>query len=244
MTSHQSTKISGVDKVEIKVTLRPDQELKGLRVMELNVDTAEVRKIYFFDTPDLTLFNSGVILRARLVKGGDDDSTVKIRAGERPQVSPEWQALEGFKLEADLTGDRLVYSASLSAPQKSEEIADAAKGERPIQKLFFREQERFLAQYSKVPVVFAALRVLGPIQVLRWKWVPKDFGQEVTVEEWRLPDGEDLLEVSIKVDSDGAENAQKAFDGHLRKHGLDPAGAQETKTRTALQYFADEFREK
>jgi hypothetical protein len=35
-----------------------------------------------------------------------------------------------------------------------------------------------------------------------------------------------------------ATQAQKEFDKHLREFGLDPEGAQETKTRTALEYFA------
>jgi hypothetical protein len=36
-----------VDACEIKVTLRPDEELKGLRALELDEDTAEVRLLYF-----------------------------------------------------------------------------------------------------------------------------------------------------------------------------------------------------
>ena len=62
--------VAGVAGVEIKVTIRGDQELKGIRVLELNEDSAEVRVIYFYDTPNLDLFNAGVVLRARLVKKG------------------------------------------------------------------------------------------------------------------------------------------------------------------------------
>ena len=39
-----------MDAVEIKVTIRPDQELRAERAMELNEDTAEVRVTYFYDT--------------------------------------------------------------------------------------------------------------------------------------------------------------------------------------------------
>jgi hypothetical protein len=60
----------------------------------------------------------------------------------------------------------------------------------------------------------------------------------LTTDEWRLPDGEDLLEVSIKVEPDEAATARRAFESHLRELGLDPAGAQETKTRTALERLA------
>ena len=40
------------------------------------------RLIYFYDTPDLDLFNAGVVMRARLVKGDADNSTVKFRPVE------------------------------------------------------------------------------------------------------------------------------------------------------------------
>ena len=78
--------------------------------------------------------------------------------------------------------------------------------------------------------------------MLRWKLTQKGFAHELTLEEWRLPDGEDLVEVSIKTLPEDAFQAQKDFDKHLRNLGLDPKGAQETKTRTALKYFAKTYR--
>ena len=73
--------------------------------------------------------------------------------------------------------------------------------------------------------------------MLRWKTRHLGFAHELTAEEWRLTDGEDLLEVSIKVEPGQAATERKAFESHLRELHLDPAGAQETKTRTALKYF-------
>jgi hypothetical protein len=235
--------MAAMDAVEIKVTVRPDQELRAERTMELNEDTADVRVIYFYDTPSLDLFNAGVALRARLVKGDDDDSTVKFRPVEAASISKDWTRLKGFKLEADCVGDRVVCSASLTALQKRDEIDKVAKGKRPIDKLFSKDQERFLAEFFKGPVDFGKLRVMGPIRILRWKLEHENFPHELTLEEWRLPDGEDLVEVSIKTSPSEAPKAQKEFEDHLRQLGLDPAGAQETKTRTALEYFAKAHRE-
>ena len=229
---------AGLDTVEIKVTIRPDQELRAERSMEVNEDTADVRLIYFYDTPGLDLLEAGVALRARLVKGGADDSTVKFRPAEAATISKDWQRLKGFKLEADCVGDRVVCSASLTGQQQRDEIAEVAKGKRAIKKLFSKDQEAFLTEFYKRPLDFAELRVMGPIRVLRWKLKQQHFAHELTVEEWRLPNGEELVEVSIKVAPEEAPRARKAFDDHLRKLGLDPKGAQETKTRTALEYFA------
>ncbi|MGO4833825.1 hypothetical protein AB4144_16300, partial [Rhizobiaceae sp. 2RAB30] len=180
-----------------------------------------------------------VVLRARLVKGDADDSVVKFRPVEPASISKEWRQLDGFKLEADWVGERTICSASLRGFQKRDEIDEVAKGERAIGKLFSNDQERFLAEFYKGPIRFEALRIMGPIRVLRWKLSHDTFPHELTIEEWRLPNGDDLVEVSIKVPPNEALLAQKEFEVHLRELGLDPKGAQETKTRTALEYFAD-----
>jgi hypothetical protein len=227
-----------MDAVEIKVTIRPDQELRAERAMQVDEDTADVRVIYYFDTPDLDLFKAGIALRARLVKGDADDSTVKLRSEKVTSVPPEWRRVEGLKQEADWVGDRTVFSASLTRQQQRDEIGKVVAGKRAIEKLFAKDQERFLAAFCKNPIDFSQLCVMGPIRVLRWKLTHENFDHEMTVEEWRLPNGDDLVEVSIKASPDEAHDAREAFDDHLTALGLDPQGAQETKTRTALEYFA------
>jgi hypothetical protein len=232
-----------VDAVEIKVTIPPDRELRAERTMQVNEDSADIRLIYFYDTPELDLFDAGVALRARLVKGDDDDSTVKFRPVDKAKISKEWQRLEGFKMEADWVGDRIVCSASLTGVQERDEIADVANGKRAIDKLFSKDQERFLRHFYKGPVDFAMLRVMGPIRVLRWKLTHEAFAHRLTIEEWRLPNGDDLVELSIKVPPSTAHQAQRVFEDFLTKLDLDPRGGQETKTRTALEYFANVCKE-
>ncbi len=112
-----------------------------------------------------------------------------------------------------------------------------SEGKRPIEKLFSKDQTRFIAELHSTPVDFSKLKVLGPIRVLRWQTKHKKFPYDLTSEEWRLPDGTDLLETSIKVPPGDAEEAGRRFAAHLQEIGLDPEGAQETKTRTALEFF-------
>ncbi len=230
--------IQGVDGVEIKVTVRADQELQGLRSLKLDEDSAEVRVIYFFDTAKLELFNSGVVLRARLVKGDADDSTIKIRPIDPSKVTDSWRLKQGFKVEADRTGDQVVCSASLTAIQTHDDINAVADGKASVDSIFNKQQILFLSEFAPNPVKINDLQPLGPIRVLRWKTKHKNYAPTLTTEEWRLPDGEDLLEVSIKVAPEEAAEAQATFYEHLRSLGLDPAGAQATKTRTALEYFS------
>jgi hypothetical protein len=139
-----TTAMSAMDAVEIKLTIRPDQELLAERAMAVEEDEAEVRLVYFFDTLDLDLFKAGVVLRARLVKGDADDSTVKFRPIEAASAPEAWQRLDGFKLEADWVGDHVVCSASLTTLQQRDEIDEVSEGKRAIGKLFSKDQERFL----------------------------------------------------------------------------------------------------
>jgi hypothetical protein len=224
--------------VEIKVTIRAEQEMKAIRLFGLDRANAESREIYFFDTPQLDCFRKHAVLRARMVKNGPDDSTVKIRPVDPERIAPRWKALEGFKLEADVAGTKVVRSASLTLPQKRGEIKEAAAGERALKKLFSPDQERFLEGHALSRVPFDSLRVLGPVAVLRWKFGQVALPGELTAEEWHLPDGTDLLEFSIKVDHEDAVRSRNEFVAFLARVGLDHTGVQEAKTRIALEFFA------
>lgn len=229
---------SAIKAVEIKVTVRPDQELRALRAFKVDEDSAEVRIIYFYDTPRLTLFDGGVVLRSRLVKGDADDTTVKIRPVVPSRIPPSWLRVRGFKLEADRTGRKVIKSASLTERRRRTEIDAVADGKHPVRELFSEKQLGLIKEISKTQVDFDELKPLGPIRVLCWQTEHKGFPHKMTIEEWRLPDGEDLVEVSIKVKPDQDAEARKKFNEHLRELGIDPNGAQQTKTRTALEYFA------
>jgi hypothetical protein len=226
------------DAIELKLTIRPDQEAKAIRFFSLDRSSGESRKIYFFDTPKLDLFEKGVFLRARLVKGGADDTTVKIRPVDPDKVTPAWKKEKGFKLEADVVGTRVVKSASLSSAQDGSEIKEVTARKRPLEKLFTSEQERFLGSFSPVTVDFAKLKTLGPIEALRWKVEMEGLEDTITAEEWHLPDGSEQLEVSIKVPPGQVTSGHKRFGAFLKKAGLDFGSSQEAKTRVALKYFA------
>jgi len=61
---------------------------------------------------------------------------------------------------------------------------------------------------------------------MEWKTKHKGFLHELTSEEWRLPDGEDLLEVSIKVEPD--QSATRSAFEPICADWPRPAGTQET----------------
>ena len=108
-------KLAGTEAVEIKATVPEHQVDTALRRHDLELDENE-RLVYFFDTPDLQMFNAGVISRARRVLGGKHDSTVKIRPVDPVNVPQLWQKYRGFKIEADASEKGVVKSASLTMP--------------------------------------------------------------------------------------------------------------------------------
>lgn len=230
--------LAGVTDVEIKVTVSENREHAAEKAFKLDPRTGEIRHIFFFDTRDLRLFNNGVILRARNVKGGKDDSTIKIRPVDPKQIVEKWRRLDGFKVEADGVGAEFKPSASFSVEQDGDEIKAVVRGDRGIDKLFSKKQEEFLAEMSKVDADFASLLVLGPVDALRWKFDHPGLSHAITAENWTLPDRRDLLELSIKVPSAQARTASAAFNVFLKGLDLEPKGGQQTKTKAVLEFFA------
>ena len=178
------------------------------------------------------------MLRARLIEGDPDDSTVKIRPVDPRTVDKKWFKVDGFKLEADAVGDKVVRSASLTKEQGRDEIKEVFQKKRAISKLYSSDQERFLAAFHSPAVDLDGLAVMGPIPALRQDVEQPGMTYKVTAERWHLPDGTDLVELSIKCAREEAAVARKIFEGFLVGLGLDPHGSQETKTKRALTCFA------
>jgi hypothetical protein len=223
--------------VEVKLTARIEDEDLVLELLKDTGEEPEERTVYFFDTPKLELFDVGLVLRARKKAGDVDDTTVKLRPVDPARIPIDWANNEAFEIEMDRVGDNEIISAKLSAEQDSGEIDDAVSGKRPLRKLFSADQERLIKEFGPADVGWEALTPMGPIKVQKWKVDPKKFEHEVVAERWKLPDGSDLVELSIKVEPGEATEAADGFTTFLEGLGLDVGGDQQTKTRGALTFF-------
>jgi hypothetical protein len=58
---------------------------------------------------------------------------------------------------------------------------------------------------------------------------------------WLYPDGSRLVELSTKCAPEEAFQVAAETRGFLTSRGIDLSGAQETKTRKALEFFAAEL---
>jgi hypothetical protein len=111
-------------------------------------------------------------------------------------------------------------------------------GERPLRKLFSKEQRAFYASHAPDGIGLDDLAVLGPIFVLKLKFSPKGFGRKLVAEFWLYPDDSRLLELSTKCPPHDAFTAAAEARAYLAERGVDLSGEQETKTRRALEFFS------
>jgi hypothetical protein len=234
--------MAGVDAIEIKVTVPDHQVDEALHRYGLTVDNDEERYVYFFDTPELALFERGLIARARRTVGDAHDSTVKFRPAVPGEIPTRWRAIPGFKLEADASETGAVKSASLTMPVAKGLINQVVAGRRAIAKLFTRRQEKFLGALAGDGIEFDDLRVLGPLRANRWKFADPACPWPMTAELWKRADGARLMELSIKAPVVQAAVAIAGFMAHLAEIGAERDLAQQTKTRWALEFHADRIR--
>ena len=229
---------SGADAVEVKATIEDDDIRASLKDLSLDPKKAVTRFVYFFDTPRLDLFRSGVIVRARRTPGESHDSTIKIRPVRAGQVPAKWHKEKGFKLEADAGESGIVRSASLSNPVAKGLIKDVSAGKTPLSALFGEAQKLFLAEMCRIRYDLDKLALLGPIEVLWWKIVHPGVPVPMTAELWTREDKKAMLEASIRVPASQAAFANAGFNAFLAEFGAERDNAQQAKTRWALEFCA------
>jgi hypothetical protein len=71
--------LEGADSVELKLTVPEPHQRSTVTVLELDPLEAQIRQVFFFDTPKLELDAKGVVVRARRIQGKGGDSIVKLR---------------------------------------------------------------------------------------------------------------------------------------------------------------------
>jgi hypothetical protein len=71
--------------------------------------------------------------------------------------------------------------------------------------------------------------------------LPEGYGRRLVAEVWLYPDGSRILELSTKCKPGEAFQVAAETRAHLSGLGVDLFGEQQTKTRTALEYFAEQL---
>ena len=228
----------GADSVELKLTV-PDAERRST-ITALGMDPlhGQIREVYFFDTPDLALDRHGVVVRARRVQQRGDDTVVKLRPIVPDELPSGLRKSKNLVVEVDAMPGGYVCSASMKGVLGSTDVKAVANGERAVRKLYSKEQRAFFATHAPDGVGLDDLSVLGPITVLKLRFSPEGYGRRLVAELWFYPDGSRILELSTRCAPTEAFQAAVELRAFLHKQGVDLSGEQQTKTKTALEYFS------
>jgi hypothetical protein len=228
----------GADSVELKLTV-PDAERRST-ITALGMDPldGQIREVYFFDTPDLALDRHGVVVRARRVQQRGDDTVVKLRPIVPDELPSGLRKSKNLVVEVDAMPGGYVCSASMKGALGSTDVKAVANGERAVRKLYSKEQRAFFATHAPDGVGLDDLSVLGPITVLKLRFSPEGYGRRLVAELWFYPDGSRILELSTRCAPTEAFQAAVELRAFLHKQGVDLSGEQQTKTKTALEYFS------
>lgn len=229
------------DSVELKLTVPASAYRVGARALEIDPIAAQIRQVYFFDTPDLALDRSGVVVRARRIQGRDADSTVKLRPVVPDDLPADVRRSPQLTVELDAMPGGYVCSASMRHRVPPDAVLPAVTGRQPLHGLFSKEQRRFLAAHAPQGLEIDDLAVLGPILVLKQRLEPAGFSRRLVVELWTYPDGARVVELSTKCAPGEAVAVALETRRFLTSKGVPLGGDQQTKTRTALEFFAAEL---
>jgi hypothetical protein len=233
--------LHGSDTVELKLTIADSQQRATIKALEIDPLEAEIRQVVFFDTPDLALDRAGVVVRARRIQGRAGDAVVKLRPLDPDRVSGNLRRRDGFGVEVDAIPGRFVCSGRLKAQADSGAVYEVLLGKRPVRRLFTKAQRALYGAHAPDGIELDDLEVLGPIFLLKLKWQPRDYARKVVAEMWLYPDGSRILELSTKCLPSEAMQVAAETRVYLSERGIDLSGEQQTKTRTALEFFAGEL---
>lgn len=229
------------DSVELKLTVDEAHRWQTLSALDLDPLDAQMRQVFFFDTPGLALDKAGVVARARRIQGKGEDSVIKLRPVVPGDMPDELRRSNDFVIEVDAMPSGFVCSGSLKGKLGVGKVLPAVAGERPLRKLFSKAQRAFFAEHAPDGVELDDLVPLGPINVLKIKFSPKGFGRPLAVELWLYPDGSRILELSTRCSTREPFQVAAEARGYLARRGVEIGGGQTTKTRAALKFFSKEL---
>jgi len=227
-----------VGSVELKLTVPQAEQRTTIAALGLDPLDAQIRQVFFLDTPDLALDGHGLVVRARRVQGKGGDTVVKLRPVVPSELPRRLRKSPDFTVEVDAMPGGFVCSGTLKRAVDPDAVKAAVAGKRALGKLFSKEQRAFFAEHAPGGVGLDELSVLGPIFVLKARSTPKLLGRRLVAELWLYPDDRWILELSTKCAPNDAFEVAARTRVYLTERGVELGGEQQTKTRTALEFFA------
>jgi hypothetical protein len=236
--------VHGADSVELKLTVPESAQRSAVTALEMDPVDAQIRQVYFFDTPDLALNRAGVVVRGRRMQRKGDDTIVKLRPVVPAELPAKLRRMPEFGVEVDAMPGSFVCSARLRHMLPGGGVKECVGGDGRLRKLFSKEQRAFFRAHAPEGIALDDLSVLGPIFVLKLRFQPREAGRKLVAELWLYPDDSRILELSTKCMPSEAFDTAAELRAFLSRRGVSVSGAQETKTKRALEFFSARLAER
>ena len=226
------------DTVELKLTVPDSGFRSAVDSLDLDPLNAQMRQVIFFDTPDLALYSKGVVVRSRRRQGGRGDTVVKLRPLPKGVGLSKDRRPKNLSVEVDAMPGGFICSGSMKGTTTAAEVRKVALGQAKIGAIFSKDQKAFFGQHAPDGLRMRDLSVLGPLTLLKLQFNPKTLDRKMVAELWLYHDGSKILELSTKCAPSEAFEVAAKTRVYLADHGVDLTAKQQTKTKTALKYFA------
>src|SRR5262245_38952627 len=103
------------DSVELKLTVPAADHRTAVTGLGLDPLAAQIRQVFFFDTPELALNAVGVVARARRIQGRPGDTVIKLRPVDPDGLSADLRQSPSLGVEVDAMPGGSVCSGPLQA---------------------------------------------------------------------------------------------------------------------------------
>jgi hypothetical protein len=232
-----------VDSVELKVTVPLEAHRATIASLSIDPVESEPRQVFFLDTPDLALDRAGIVVRARRFQGGRADTVIKLRPVVPDELPSDLRRSGAFSVEVDVLPGGFVCSGSFKGRVDTDDVEDAVRGKLPLRQLYSKSQRAFYREHAPEGLTLDSLVPLGPTFLLKGKFPvqmgrKRDLPRILVAEMWLYPDGSRILELSTRCRTDEAFAVAGATRAYLAEKGIVLASVQQTKTKTALEYYS------
>ena len=232
------------DSIELKLTV-PEQAYRSTAAA-LGVDPleAQIRQVFFFDTPDLRLNEAGVVARARRIQGRDERLDRQAASGRaRPAARRRARVCRTSSSRSTRCQAATCAPGSMKGSWTPTAVRASVSGDKPLRRLFSKEQRAFFAAHA--PEGLDARRPLGARADLRPQ--AEDAAGRRSPGGWsarcgctRTARGSSSCRRSA-CPAKALDVADEARTFLAEPRASTSTGEQQTKTKTALDFYSAEL---
>ena len=213
--------IRAADSVQLKLSVSDVGKRAAVTALGIDPLDARIRQVTFFDTPDLTLYHHGVVVRSRHAPHNPGELTVRLRRVAPDRLPAGLRRSPNFGVEIDAMPGGYLCSASVKSVVDHGALEETLAGRRPLRTLLTGEQHEFLSVNAPDGVLLNGLAPFGPVTILKLKSARAGFGRRMLAEVWDYAYGPRILELSAKCDPAEAFDLAAETTAFLSAQGID-----------------------